>query len=246
MAKSKPAKRRKKAVLVTPSKNTASQPGNKKAAILNNTKVQGSQKLAQKPASRTANKNASESPKAKDESSCPKQTAAADHGSTKVRATLAINPSPRIPFPSTTNGYSKPYLDDHRLLELRKAIGLLFMLTEIPPQPPKTPIPASIADQARAAARRTLTLAEEERLVGVFAFLASRSKDPRKVAALCLEESSDHKALIIKLAANHGDLAPTKLGFEDIARILRVAHEGSFRRCFGRENRASLRSSHHV
>jgi hypothetical protein len=135
-------------------------------------------------------------------------------------------PGPRYPFSSTTNGCSKFRLDDQQLLELRKAIGLLFMLTEIPPQLAENSIPASIADKARAPARRALTLAEEERLAGVFVFLASTSNDPRKVAALCLEESPDNGALTIKLAANHGDLTDTKLRFEDIARILRAAHEG--------------------
>jgi hypothetical protein len=153
--------------------------------------------------------------------------------STKT-AEFPITPNPAITFPNTTNGYSKLNLDDQRLLELRKTIGLLFMLTKIPPQPLENPR-ASIADEARAAAKGTLTLAEEERLAGIFAFLASTSNDPRKVAALCLEESLDHKALILKLAANHGDLIHTKLGFEDIARTLRAAHEGgcglrSFRR----------------
>jgi hypothetical protein len=121
------------------------------------------------------------------------------------------------------------------------------MLTEIPTQPPENPIVASITDESRAATKRTLTFAEEQRLAGVFAFLASTSNDPRKVAALCLEESLDHKALILKLAANHGNLIPTKLGFEDIARTLRAAHEGGYGlRSFRRDKRTFLCSSHHV
>ena len=113
-----------------------------------------------------------------------------------------------------------------QLLDMRKAIGLLFMLTEMPPQPPEIPIPRSMADEARDGPGRILTIAEEGKLAGVLAFLASTSNDPRKVAALCLEESSDHKVLTIKLAANHGDLIRTKLHFEDIVRILEAVREG--------------------
>jgi hypothetical protein len=228
MAKSKAAKQRKKAVLVTPSMKRTSKPGNNKAVILNNAKVQGSETLVPKLVSRTAIKNTSELPKTNQKASGPKQTAAPDPGKVKTLPKFPTTPNPAIAFPNTTNGYSKLYLDDQRLLELRKAIGLLFMLTEIPPQPPENPIAAFIPDEARPAAKRTLTLAEEERLAGIFAFLASTSDDPRKVAALCLEESLDHKALILKLAANHGDLMRTKLGFEDIAQTLRAAREGEY------------------
>jgi hypothetical protein len=246
MAKSKTARQRKKAVLVTPSMKMTSQPENNKAVILNNAKVQGSEKLAQKLASRTATKNTSELPKTNQKASGSKQTAAPDPGKVKLLPKLPITPKPAIAFPSTTNEYSKLCFDDQRLLELRKAIGLLFMLTEVPTRPPENPTAASIADEAHAATKRTLTLVEEERLAGVFAFLASTSNDPRKVAALCLEESLDHKSLILKLAANHGDLTHTKLGFEDIARTLKAAHEGGCGlRSFHRDNRTFC-SSHHV
>jgi hypothetical protein len=239
MAKSKAAKQRKKAVLVVPSMKRTSQPGNKKAVILNDAKIQGSETRVPKPVSRTATKNASKLPKTNQKASGQKQTAAPHPIKLKTPPKFPTTPNPAIAFPNAMNGYSKLYLDDQRLLELRKAIGLLFMLTEIPPQPPENPIAAFVADEARAAAKGTLTLAEEERLAGVFAFLASTSNDPRKVAALCLEESLDHKVLILKLAANHGDLIHTKLCFEDIAQTLRAAHEGgyglrSFRR--GQEN----------
>jgi hypothetical protein len=183
---------------------------------------------APKLVSRTATKNTTELPKPNQKASGPKQTAASDPGKVKTLSKFPTTPNPAIAFPNTRNGYSKLYLDDQRLLELRKAIGLLFMLTEMPPQPPEDPIVASIGDGTRAAAKGTLTLAEEERLAGVFAFLASTSNDPRKVAALCLEESLDHKALTLKLAANHGDLIHTKLGFEVIAQTLRAAHEGGY------------------
>jgi hypothetical protein len=227
MAKSKATKQRKKAVLVTPSMKRTPQPGNSKAVILNDAKVQGSEALVPKLVSRAATKN-TELPKTNQKASGPKGTAAPGPGKVKTLPKFLTTPNPAIAFPNSMNGYSKLYLDDQRLLELRKAIGLLFMLTEIPPQPPENPIAALIADKARAAAKGTLTLAEEERLAGVFAFLASTSNDPRKVAALCLEESLDHKALVLKLAANHGDLIHTKLGFEDIAQTLRAAHEGGY------------------
>jgi hypothetical protein len=244
MAKSKAARQRKKVVLATPSMKTTSQPENNKAGILNNAKVRGSKKLAQKPVSRTATKNTSELPKTNQKASGSKQNPSP--GKVKLLPKLPITPDLAIASSSTTNGYSKLRFNDQCLLELRKAISLLFMLTEIPTQPPENPTVASIADEAHAAAKRTLTLAEEERLVGVFTFLASTSNDPRKVAALCLEESLDHKALILKLAANHGDLIRTKLGFEDIAQTLKAAHEGGCGlRNFHRDNRTFC-SSHHI
>lgn len=95
----------------------------------------------------------------------------------------------------------------------------------MPPKPPGIPIPVSTHNETRAATGRILTRAEEERLAGVFTFLASASNDPRKVSALCLEESSDPSVLTIKLAANHGGLIQTKLHFEDVAQILKAVHE---------------------
>jgi hypothetical protein len=247
MANSKAA-RRKKAVLATASMKTTSQPENNKAAILNKAKAQGSKKLAQKLVSRTATKNTSELPKTNQKASGSKQTASPNPspGKVKLLPKLPITPDPAIAFPSTTNGCSKLCFDDKCLLELRKAISLLFILTEIPAQPPENPTAAFKVGEAHAVAKRTLTLVEEERLVGVFAFLGSTSNDPRKVAALCLEESLDNKALILKLAANHGDLIRTKLGFEDIAQTLKAAHEGRCGlRSFHRDNRTFC-SSHHI
>lgn len=49
--------------------------------------------------------------------------------------------------------------------------------------------------------KETLTLAEEERLAGIFAFLASTSNDHRKVAALCL-----HKANIGRVKNTEKDM----------------------------------------
>jgi hypothetical protein len=247
MAKGKAVKQRKKGALATPSATTGSQSGNKKPEISNDTKAQGFQERTQKPVSTTANQIASGLLKTKHKPSGPKQIAAPDPGNTKTCARFDIAQNAAIPFSSTTNRYSKFYLDDQRLLELRKAISLLFMLNEIPPQLAENPKPAPVADKAHAPARRALTLAEEERLAGVFVFLASTSTDPRKVTALCLEESSDHRALTIKLAANHGDLTDTKLHFENIARILSAAREGGFfLQRFRSDIRTILRSSHDI
>jgi hypothetical protein len=228
MAKSKAAKQRKKTVPVTPSIRTKSQPGNNKDGMLNHAKIQGSEPPARKLASKTATKKASGRPKSDQKASGPKQTGAPNPGKAKPLPKLPITPNPASAFLSTTNAHPKLCLDDQRLLELRKGISLLFLLTETPTQPPEIPVVAPITDYTRALAKRTFTLAEEERLTGVFAFLASTSDDPRKVAALCLEESLDHQALILKLAANHGDLISTKLCFEDVARILKAAHEGGY------------------
>src|SRR5271156_2562205 len=105
MAKSKAARQRKKVVLSTPSMKTTSQPENNKAGILNNAKVRGSKKLAQKLVSRTATKNTSELPKTNQKASGSKQNPSP--GKVKLLPKLPITPDPAIASPSTTNGYSK-------------------------------------------------------------------------------------------------------------------------------------------
>jgi hypothetical protein len=126
---------------------------------------------------------------------------------------------------AATRGSTGPF-GELEQLDLRQSIGLLFMLNETPQEASLNEIPVYLRQGDNQSIARALTLSQEKELAGIFAFLAAMSDDPRKVAALCLEESLDHSALSIKVAANHGDLMQTKDGLEKIARILKTCHEG--------------------
>jgi hypothetical protein len=108
--------------------------------------------------------------------------------------------------------------------DLRIAIGLLFMLNQYP-QPPRT---CSRMDdpEKKDAIERLLSFSDEERLTGAFCFLASTTKDPRKVAALCLEESVEGASITLRIAANHGDLSRVTVGLRNILAIMRAAELG--------------------
>ncbi len=106
---------------------------------------------------------------------------------------------------------------DRRLL--REVILLLYKLNDTPEPPTENSI-AEYIRRSDCSQERVLTPTRERQLVETFAFLAAASDDPRKVAALCIEESLDQRGLTINLAANHGDLSRVKQGFESMARIL--------------------------
>lgn len=112
-------------------------------------------------------------------------------------------------------------------LGLRTSIALLFMLTQVPSPPQSNPIPQCLVALENGLGNRVLSLLEEKRLVGVFTFLASTTKDPAKVAALCLEECTGGGSIKMRLAANHGDLLRVKKGFEDIAKVLKTVKSRS-------------------
>ena len=102
---------------------------------------------------------------------------------------------------------------------LREAIILLYKLNDTPELPRENSMDDYLK-RSGASQGRLLIPVREKQLVETFAFLASASDDPRKVASLCIEENPDQRGLTIKLAANHGDLSHVKRGFEDMARIL--------------------------
>jgi hypothetical protein len=79
-----------------------------------------------------------------------------------------------------------------------------------------------------------LSIEREKQLVDHLAFLAGTEEDCRKVKAVCVEESSDHSSLTIRLASNTGDNFLTLNGFRDIAKILEEASSRGRRivRCY--------------
>jgi len=109
---------------------------------------------------------------------------------------------------------------------LREAIILLYKLNDTPELPRENSMDDYLK-RSGASQGRLLIPVREKQLVETFAFLASASDDPRKVASLCIEENPDQRGLTIKLAANHGDLSLVKQGFERMARILeRISRRG--------------------
>jgi hypothetical protein len=110
--------------------------------------------------------------------------------------------------------------------DLLIAIGLLFMLNPYPSPPllkqPSSPVEKSDKDVKG----RLLSFSDEERLTGAFCFLASTTKDPRKVSALCLEESVDSASLTLRIAANWGDLSRVIEGLRKVIAIMKTAEQG--------------------
>jgi hypothetical protein len=127
------------------------------------------------------------------------------------------------------NPKNYPHLswNDHGVLSLRKAIVLLFILNNLPEGLVENEALDLTRSEESQATSRLLSLSEEKVLTGVFTFLASTTNDPRKVTALCLEESVDHTSLTIRVSVNHGDLCSVKSGLEDVARILEAANKGT-------------------
>jgi hypothetical protein len=68
----------------------------------------------------------------------------------------------------------------------------------------------------------------KKKLTGAFCFLASTTKDPRKVAALCLEENIERTSVTLRIAANNGDLSRTLAGLTDVLAIMKEAQHSKF------------------
>ena len=109
---------------------------------------------------------------------------------------------------------------------LREAIIFLYKLDNTPEIPSET-LMGDCVKRSGSPQERLLTPVREKQLVETLAFLASASDDPRKVAALCIEEDPNQRGLTITLAANHGDLSLIERGFEGMTRILqRISRRG--------------------
>ncbi len=110
--------------------------------------------------------------------------------------------------------------------DLLIAIGLLYMLNEHPSLP-LLEQPSSLLEKSdKDVHGRMLSFSDEERLTGAFCFLASTTKDPRKISALCLEESVNSASLTIRIAANWGDLSRVTDGLRKLIAIMKTAKQG--------------------
>ncbi|KAK5954781.1 hypothetical protein OHC33_004507 [Knufia fluminis] len=109
-------------------------------------------------------------------------------------------------------------ISEDQVLNIRKAISVLSSLVKPPASPSPDVLPTVVECNAASWPPSPLPLATEQTLVELFTFLVSKTDDPDKVAALCLEShlESGHAIHRLKIAANHGDLEPVKLGLEDI------------------------------
>lgn len=226
MAKSNKAKKPVQPVQATSIKTTFPT-GKTKANDLANVKFKASEKSAQKQTIINQAKKATAKSKATPQNLLPKkQKSSLIPGKKTGTSQPAVRRKDGTALVDAAQGGPTLSSGNLELLDLRKSIALLFMLNETPREASENEVPAFLQEEDRGASTRALTLLQEKELAGIFAFLAAASDDPRRVAALCLEESPNHDSLTIKIAANHGDLVATKVELEKIARILKCVHEG--------------------
>jgi hypothetical protein len=110
--------------------------------------------------------------------------------------------------------------------DLRIAIALLFMLNHYPQLPPSKHTCPHVDDPEKVAKKRLLSLSDEQSLTAAFCFLASTTKDPYRVAALCLEESVEGAFITLRIAANRGDLSRVAAGLRNVLAIMKAAEQG--------------------
>ena len=116
-------------------------------------------------------------------------------------------------------------LDLETYLKLRESIAMLYTLNKVPGAPMDNDI-TNYKTNCSYMGSRSLDLLREKQLAQTLAFLIATTDDPYKVAALCLEEIA-HDSLVIKLSANHGDLARTSQDLNVIMDILQgIAAKG--------------------
>ncbi|KAI9736749.1 MAG: hypothetical protein M1834_000953 [Cirrosporium novae-zelandiae] len=107
-------------------------------------------------------------------------------------------------------------------VHLMQKIILLHLLNNTPDKPSERSLNHPSKEDGKLT--RTLSPRREKELAQALTFLASSTDDPKKVLALCLEEGNDGKHLIVRMAANHGDLEHVQNRFRNMATILeRVA-----------------------
>jgi len=114
-------------------------------------------------------------------------------------------------------------LHKDKILSIRKAISLLFMLTPVPVDSSSATVSSVPSSPPERYSHAPLPFATEKALVEVFTFLSSTTNDPAKVAAFCLESCVQNGRQIfwLKVAANHGDLNPIKQGLDGIISAVR-------------------------
>jgi hypothetical protein len=97
---------------------------------------------------------------------------------------------------------------------LMETITLLWTLKDIPGTPKENNLPVD------GPSMRQLTIERERSIVEILAFLSATTDDPLKVMAVCVEESSGHDCLTIRLATNTGDCSDVEAGFRNMAKVL--------------------------
>lgn len=119
----------------------------------------------------------------------------------------------------TTNGLAK---NEDKVARLKLSISLLFMLSEYPKIPPS--LQKEFDHRLHSAGNQclSLTLQNEKAILEAFTFISSSSKDPRKVAAFCIDTKLNGRGedYVLTVAANHGDLEPLKAQIEQILTLL--------------------------
>jgi OTT_1508-like deaminase len=109
---------------------------------------------------------------------------------------------------------------------LAEDIALLNMLTREPGRPSKNPLPISSQsfadDNKQNPCNRELTFKYERDIVDSLSFLSATTSDPDKVMALCVEESHGREGILIRVAANTGDLEKLKVRIQKMANLLQA------------------------
>lgn len=120
----------------------------------------------------------------------------------------------------------QPAWQNPRYSHLLQRIQLLHHLNEVPQAPQSNPLPTAGANNFTG--RRCLTLKHEKDLAEMFAYIAAITDNPKRVAAVCLEEHLEEPSLRVCLAINHGEAAQLHKGLEAVAKVLEnIANQGS-------------------
>ncbi|KAI9768094.1 MAG: hypothetical protein M1840_005128 [Geoglossum simile] len=110
--------------------------------------------------------------------------------------------------------------------DLAEDIALLNMLTREPGQPSENPLPITnqsiVRGNDQEPNNRELTLKYERDIVDSLSFVSATTSDPDKVMALCIEESHRSEGILIRVAANTGDLEQLKAGIQRMTNLLEM------------------------
>lgn len=113
---------------------------------------------------------------------------------------------------------------------LRENIALLGLLGKEHKLPAEYQIPPDFRG-CQTSFPRQLTMERERDLVDTLAFIAASSHDSDKVIAVCVEEQQDGKSVMVRIAANSGEMQPRKEALKRILSTLEhVALQGGLRR----------------
>jgi hypothetical protein len=104
---------------------------------------------------------------------------------------------------------------------LAETTALLRMLNGEPDPPAENPLPTGNAHFESQRQTRVLTLKHERDLVDNLAFLLSAfGDDPKRVIAVCVEESWGGDSMTVRMAMNAGDMVMVTEGLRKMTRVL--------------------------